>query len=220
MESFINSLPKPVVAIGAIFFGILLIFLLSPPHSVCDTQEATMRETQAGNIFGTVEKKKKIPPVVVRTKEACQLGNSPGSCYEYFMVLKKVVDDLSKASSECTAQLFSINEVKSALNDGIELMVRLAWGVKPPEPGFDRFGWMQEAELAIFCRLKGIYIRAEGEDAWGALRNRIATKLPGEEIPPSSDPSQVTAEARKASELLSEQDIWNRSLFSVRCDAF
>lgn len=106
------------------------------------------------------------------------------------------------------------------MNDGIELMVRLAWGVKPPEPGFDRFGWMQEAELAIFCRLKGIYLRAEGEEAWVALRNRIATKLPGEEVSPSSDPSQVTVEARKASELLSEQEIWNRSLFSVRCDSF
>lgn len=222
MENFINSLPKPVLAVSAIFLGIVLFMLYSPPHSVCDTQAATLRETQAGNLFATQEGKAKntIPPALVRAKEACQLGNSAGSCYEYFMVLKKVADDVAKGSSECTAQLFEINEVKSALNDGVEMMVRLAWGVKPPEPGLERFGWLQEAEVAIFCRLKGVYIRAKGEDAWVALRQQVAAKLPGEDLVPSSDPAQFMMESKKATETLSEQEIWSRSLFSVRCDSF
>ncbi|WP_374078244.1 hypothetical protein [Bdellovibrio bacteriovorus] len=194
--------------------------LISPPHTVCDTQATTFKELQAGNIFPTVVKKNKLPPTLVRAKEACQLGNSAGSCYEYFMVLKKVADDVGKASSECTTQLFNITEVKSAMNDGIELMVRLAWGIKPPEPGLERFGWMQESEIAIFCRLKSIYLRANGEEAWAALRQKVAAKLPGEEVPVSSDPAQVTVEPKKATELLAEQDIWNRSLFSVRCETF
>lgn len=179
-----------------------------------------MRELQAGNLFATTVKKNKIPPAIVRAKEACQLGNSAGSCYEYFLALKKVADDVAKASSECTAQLFNVSEVKSALNDGIEMMARLAWGVKPPEPGLERFGWMQESEIAIFCRLKSIYIRANGEESWAALRRKIFAKLPGEELPLSSDPTQAMAEPKKATAVMPEQEIWNRSLFSVRCEAF
>lgn len=221
MENFINSLPKPVLALLAIAVFIVLLFVFSPPHSVCDTQEATLRETQAGNLFPTLVKKNKIPPAIARAKESCQLGNSAGSCYEYFVVLKKVADDISKASSECTAQLFEVNEVKEALNDGVELMVRLAWGVKPPEPGIDKFGWMQEAEIAIFCRLKNVYLRAQGEEAWSSLRKRVAEKLPGEELTPAVDPGQATtAEPKKATAFMSEQEIWNRSLFSVRCESF
>lgn len=220
MENFINSLPKPVLAFLAILIGIGVFMLVSPPHTVCDSQQTTFQELQKGNIFPTEIKKNKIPPTIVRAKEACQLGNSAGSCYEYFMVLKNVADGIGKASSECTTQLFNVTEVRSAMNDGIELMARLAWGIKPPEPGIERFGWMQEADIAIFCRLKNIYIRANGEEAWVNLRKKIYEKLPGEEVPPPTDPTQVAVEPRKATLMLNEQEIFNRSLFSVRCEAF
>lgn len=220
MENFINSLPKPLLAAIVIIVGIVAFMLITPPHTVCDTQEAAMRERQIGNIFPSKVKKNVIPPRISRSKEACQLGNSAGSCYEYFMDVKKVADDVAKASTECTQQLYEVAEVSKALNDGIELMVRLAWGLKPPEPTLDRFGWLQESEIAAFCRLKNVYLRARGEEAWVALRHKIATKLPGEEVPAPTDPSQVGLEPRKASELLPEQEIWNRSLFSVRCEAF
>lgn len=220
MENFINSLPKSVLAILAIVIGIIVFMLLSPPHTICDTQEAALRDSQTGNIFSTVVKKNKIPPALARSKEACQLGNSAGACYEYFLALKKVADDVGKASSECTNQLYNINEVKTALGDGIELMARLAWGVKPPDQGLEKFGWLQEAEISTFCRLKSIFIRANGEESWTALRKMISTKLPGEEVPLSYDPNMAAAEPKKATAVLSEEDIWNRSLFSVRCELF
>jgi hypothetical protein len=135
-------------------------------------------------------------------------------------ILKNIAGTIAKSSSECVGQLYDIKEVAAAMNDGIELMVRLAWGVKPPEPGIERFGWMQDAEIATFCRLKNIYTRAHGEEAWTALRQKVAAKLPGEEIPPSGDPTQASVEPKKATAVLSEMDIWNRSLFSVRCDVY
>ena len=205
-----------LVLLGVVGF----FFIFSPPHTVCDTEEAAFREKLIGQIFPTIVKKNRIPPVLVRTKETCQLGNSPGSCYEYFMVLKKVMDGVGKATTGCSSQLFNINEVKATLNDGVEMMVRLAWGIKPPEPNLDRFGWLQESELAIFCRMKNVYIRAAGEEGWDQLRQKIFTKLPGEEIPIPTDPSQVMAEPKKATSLLSEPDIFRRSLFSVKCDAY
>lgn len=220
MENFINSLPKPVLAVLAILIGIVFFMVSNPPHTICDTQADSLRESQAGNIFPTLYKKNKIPPVLIQSKEACQAGNSAGSCYEYFAVLKKLAADISKSSSECAAQLFEINEVKLALNDGIELMVRLAWGAKAPEQGLERFGWLQESEIAIFCRLKNVFIRANGEEAWTALRRKISAKLPAEEIPFSSDPNQSMVEPKKATAVFSEEEIWSRSLFSVRCESY
>ncbi|ASD64581.1 hypothetical protein [Bdellovibrio bacteriovorus] len=220
MENFLNSLPKPVLAILVLVVAIIAFMIMSPPHSVCDTQAEAFKELQKGNIFPTDYKKSKIPPTIVRAKEACQLGNSAGSCYEYFTILREVAEGVGKSSAECTSQLYGINEVRSNLNDGIELMARLAWGTKPPEMGLERFGWMQDAEIAIFCRLKNIYTRANGEEAWTNFRKKVYEKFPGEELPPSADPALVAVEPRKATQVLSEQDIWNRSLFSVRCEVY
>jgi hypothetical protein len=220
MENFIKSLPKPVLALLVIIVGIIVFVMISPPHTVCDTQAETLQELQKGNIFSTKEKKNVIPPSIVRSKEACQLGNSAGSCYEYFLSLRKVADDITKSSAECAAQLYQIAEVRSALSDGIELMVRLAWGTKPPEPTLERFGWMQESEISTFCRLRTVYIRANGEEAWVELRRKIAMKLPGEEVPVALDPEQIAVEPKKATTMMSEQDIWNRSLFSARCEVY
>ncbi|UYL09864.1 hypothetical protein B9G69_004650 [Bdellovibrio sp. SKB1291214] len=221
LDKFLNDLPKPVLVIGALVIGVVVIMLLNPPHTVCDTEEAAMREYLKGQLFSTQVKKNTIPPSIVREKEACQLGNSAGSCYEYFSTLKNIADAVNKSSSQCASQMFGVKEVTSTLNDGIELMVRLAWGVKPPEPGtYDRFGWLSEAEIATFCRLKSTFIRANGEEAWTALRQRVAAKLPGEEVPLTPEGTVSTVEARKATTVLTEVDIWNRSLFSVRCDVF
>lgn len=221
MDKFINSLPKPVLAIGAIAIGIVVFMLISPPHTVCDTQAETLKESLKGVLFPNVVNKKKIPATLARTKEACQLGNSPGSCYEYFSDLKRIADEVAKASTQCTQQLYNLPEVAAAMNDGIELMVRLAWGTQPPDVGFARFGWMQEAEIATFCRLKSLYLRAHGETAWTAVRGKIFAKLPGE--PPkmgADDPSLMMAEPKRAVAIMSEKDIWDRSLFSVRCESF
>lgn len=220
MENFINSLPKPVLAVLAIAVGIVVFFLIQPPHTICDTQLETFQEQQKGNIFPLKEKKAVIPPSIQRSKEACQLGNSAGSCYEYFQSLRQVAEAINKSSAECAAQLFNVAEARAAITDGVELMVRLAWGLKPPEPTLERFGWMQESELSTFCRLRSVFLRANGEEAWIELRRKISTKLPGEEVPLALEPGQNTTQARPASALMTEENIWNRSLFSVRCDVF
>lgn len=224
MDKFIESLPKPVLVFLVLVVGIVVFMLIDPPHSICDTQATTFREMQTGNLFDRVEtvkrQKRTLPATLGRAKQACQAGNSSGSCYEYFTSLREVARGIGNVSPQCMGAVFSINEVTVAINDGVEIMTRLAWGAKPPEVGFDRFGWMQEADMAIFCRLKNVYIRSKGEEAWTALRKAISKKLPGEEIIATGDAAMFAAEPRKASDIMSEQDIWDRSLFSVRCDNF
>jgi hypothetical protein len=48
----------------------------------------------------------------------------------------------------------------------------------------------------------------------------VSAKLPGEEVPKTAEGTVATVTPRKASEVLTEVDIWNRSLFSVRCEVF
>jgi hypothetical protein len=220
MENFINSLPKPVLAFLAIVIAIVVFWLANPPHTVCDTQVEVLQESLKGTLFSSEMKKNKIPATLSKAKEVCQLGNSAGSCYEYFSSLKKIAAEVSKASSECTGTLYEVPEVAASLNDGIEVMARIAWGNQPPEPGYARFGWLQEGDLAVFCRLRGVYVRALGEEAWTAFRQKIFTKLPGEAPPAGSDPTQLAVEQKPATAVMSEQDVWNLSIFSVRCENF
>ena len=221
MENFISSLPKPLLAFFAIVIGIALVLLMNPLHTVCDSQEEIVRDLQIGVLFPKEIKKSKIPPSLVRVKEACQVGNSPGSCSEYFSLLKKISKDVLSSSTECVAQLYGIKEISAALNDGIELMVRLAWGNKPPEMGPDKLGWLHEAEVATFCQLKNIYLQVYGDEAWNEFRLKIFNKLPGEELLSTSESAvEENKDPRKALSLMSEQEVFGRSLFSVSCETY
>ncbi len=221
MENFISSLPKPLLAFIAILIGIALVFLMNPLHTVCDSQEEIVRDLQIGVLFPKEIKKSKMPPSLVRVKEACQVGNSPGSCSEYFSLLKKISKDVLSSSTECVAQLYGIKEISAAMNDGLELMVRLAWGNKPPEIGPEKLGWLHEAEVTTFCQLKNIYIQVNGEDVWNDFRSKIFKKLPGEELLGMSESStEVGKDPRKALSLMSEQEVYGRSLFSVPCESY
>lgn len=220
MEKFFQSLPKPVLAILVIAGVIVFLLLTDPPHTVCDTQAETFKENLSGQLFTKVVKKAKMPPMIGRAKEACQLGNSAGSCYEYFSILKKITSEISLTPSSCTKQLFEMPEVKNALTDGMELMVRMAWGSAPPEDNFNRLGWMTEADLAVYCKLRNVYLRANGEEAWVAFRRRIYPKLPGELMVGLSDPTLTPLPMKKATEVFSEEEIWAKSLFSSRCDGY
>jgi hypothetical protein len=101
-------------------------------------------------------------------------------------------------------------------------MARIAWGGFPPEAGsMQRYAWLQESEISTFCRIKAVYIKGVGEEGFEELRKIIFTKLPGETPPLEATPGEgVEPETKLANETLSEQDIFNRSLFSVRCESF
>lgn len=224
MENFFNSLPKPLLVLIVLAGAVVFFILASPMHTVCDTQLEVLKEAQKGNIFPTVVKvqgtNQKIPAGIIKAKEACQIGNSAGSCYLYFSSLRSVAVDIGKASSECAPMMFATEEVKLALTDGVEVMARIAWGTQPPEEGFARFNWLQESEVAVFCRLKNIYVRAVGAEGWEGLRRKIYKKLPGEPPAPQADPGQAAVEPKSAAVMMGEQDIWNRSIFSVRCESY
>lgn len=254
LERQLQELPKPLLAGIVIFVAILAFLVLEPPHSICDAQKETFRGNQEGILFPTKVAKRTYQGSIQDAMVACQQGNSSGSCYDYFNILRKAALALKNGASECEADVLTLNISKYArvetydqvpdatapggkrdvlvsvdfkdkplrevFADGIEVMTLKAWGEQPPEPGPDRFGWLQAGEMNVFCHLRDIIRRAGGETYWGELRRRVLAKLPGNkpEIPPGVDPLDVKAPA--AVEVMGEQAVWELSLLAASCDGF
>jgi hypothetical protein len=221
MENFFNSLPKPILAILVIAVAIIFFMLNDPPNTVCDVQAGNLKESLRGKLFPAIVNKNRIPPMIGPAQEACQLGNSAGSCFEYFSILRKTANDIKNYSSDCRSELVSIPEVRKALRDGVTLMVKMSWGSRPPEPGMARLGWLSDSELGLFCMIKDIYVQSFGEEAWSEFRLSIFKELPGD-VPHGKSPgsSDLVSEPLRAMETMAEKDIWARSIFSVRCENY
>ena len=73
---------------------------------------------------------------------------------------------------------------------------------------------MQESELAVFCYIKGVYEKALGEEAWSQLRLQVNKKFPAE----APATAGLDVEGPKAIEKMTDNEIWTKSIFSVRCE--
>jgi hypothetical protein len=219
MENFFNSLPKPVLAILVIIAALIFFMLNDPPHTVCDVQVENLKGALKGQLFPATVNKNRIPPLIVRAQEACQQGNSSGSCFEYFSILRKAARDIKNYSSDCRSELIGVSEVRKALRDGVSLMAKMSWGSHPPEPGMARFGWLSDSELGLFCMIKDIYSQSLGEEAWNEFRLSIFKELPGD-FPLKPGNGNIGNEPPKVIASMTEKDIWARSIFSVRCENY
>lgn len=220
MEKFLTTLPKPVLIVGILFFAIILIFVLKPPHNLCDTSVETFRESLTGLVYPRKDKVRSIPPKILRAQEQCEQGVTTGACFDYFSILKTVTKQIAKTPKECTPNLYEISEIKKLLNVGLEKMVLMAWGEQPPEPGIARFGWFQESEIALFCRLRDTLTKALDEEEFATFRKKIFSKLPGSLPIQGKDPSVPAEPGVLANTKFTEEEIWARSLFSVRCENY
>jgi hypothetical protein len=221
VEQFIQTMPRSVLVIGAIVLGVALIMLFSPPHTICDTQTDQVKESLIGITKPFKVNKQTMPPKIKLALENCFHGSTPGACYDYFQILRTLARFVMSGTSECRPEVYSIKDVREALQEGVTNMALLAWGDKPPAPGaFGRFGPLQDSELALFCYLKNAIIAGSNEEAFHSIRKKVFEKFPGEEVELPTDPKDILKEARPATKLMSELDIWNRSVFSVRCENY
>ena len=216
----LNQLPRPLLIFLVLAAGIAGIFLFQAPHSVCSSQLEILKQSQSGKLFPRVTKNAQRSPLYARLVENCKTGNSPGACYELFSLLRKLNQDLLGSPSECLIPFGEVPEIQKALKEGVQLMIQLAWGEKPPEAGLAKFNWMETSDLVLYCRLKDMNLKIYGEQTWQALRVATYKKLPGEAQIFQDGMCTNCERIKNASQVLSEEEIWVRSLFSLRCEQF
>lgn len=112
LEDQLQQLPKPVLALLVIAIVIVLLFLFSPPHTLCDSQKENIQNAMAGVLFPVKVGKETMPGRIHKAMEVCLFGNSGGACYEYFEILKRAAQAIKAAPQECTGELLGANIAK------------------------------------------------------------------------------------------------------------
>lgn len=216
----LEQIPRPLLVVGVLLIGIGLFFVIQEPQSVCNAQVEVFKESQAGAIFPRKLKNAERQPVFARTLENCKRYNSSGACFELFSLMRKLVRDLNAAPQECLAPFGEIAEVKTALYQGQQLIAQIAWGDRPPDVGVSKFSWLEAPDLSLYCQLKRTFLKTYGEEAWEKFRMDTQKTLPGE-APVLEEGNCLNCETmKKASEVLSPEEIWSKSIFSLRCDQY
>ena len=199
MGNWLNRFSKNMLAFLAIAAGMVFIIATQPPHSICDTQIETIKEAQKKFLYKDPPKSKVVKTTLYETlRDRCKNSNNPGGCYELFQKIKALLDDLTTLPMECASAAGSVPEVQRALMETIELMVRMAWGNKAPGAYEAKFGWLDKADVSLFCGLRSRIGYVFGDSTYDRLRERLMLDLPG-----SKD--------------MTRQQVWEMSLFSENC---
>jgi hypothetical protein len=217
----LDRIPRPLLVFAVLLIGVGMLFVIQKPASVCDAQLVLFKEAQAGLLYPRVLKgNSQRPAIFNRLLDTCKIGNGPGACYELFNSLRKLLRDLNGSPQECMVPFGEVPEIQSALKKGTELLVMLAWGSQPPEAGLAKFGWLETLDLSLYCQLKTVHLQIYGNEAWEEFRKATVAKLPGEAEVIKDGVCENCESIKKAPAVLSTEEIWTRSLFSLRCDQF
>ena len=179
MPNWLANYSKNTIAFLVLSAGLLILIVAQPPHTLCDSQIDQIKISQKHFLYADPKSKlvKTTPYQFLRDR--CKNTNDPGGCYELFQNMKKLLEDLNTFTTDCASVPGTIPEVKAALWETTELMVRLAWGEKPPSSFNAKLGWLDTADMSLFCRLKARVQTVFGEPAWDKLREKLITDLPG-----------------------------------------
>ena len=202
MIEWFKSLPKTIFVMIVIGAGILFIVISDPPRTVCDSQiEAFKKTTDSLLGLNKIKNPNRKETRLQRLIETCKSTNSPGGCYELFASIKQTTKDIRTVSPECYGKLSSDAGVKEVIWQSLELMVKIAWGTKPPEAVSLKSGWLDPSDLNLFCELKKAAIDLYSLERWNAFMEPYFQSLPG-----------ATA--------LGRAETWQRMLFSTNCGAY
>jgi len=198
MDKLLATVPKNMLAFLAIVGFILLIALVQPPASVCDSQLEIIQHSQRHFLFPDPKSKLVKTTKFEKLRDQCKITNSPGGCYELFQKMKTFLHDLGTMGGECASAVGDVSEYKRAMIETADLMVRLAWGDAPPSAYHAKFGWLDTADISLYCTLKARLISTYGDEFWNGFREKMMKDLPG-------------------AQTLPRNQIWDMSIFSENC---
>jgi hypothetical protein len=219
----LKSIPKSVLVSVVLLLGVGALFVFSRPHTLCDTQIDSVKDSQKGQLFpGSNEKK---PPAYEKALANCKLGEgSPGACFEYFKILIRLTEDLEPLSPTCGETLAEVKPIRKALAEGISMMVELAWGEAPPEKGEKVTGWLEGPDLALYCKMKSDWLKYFGGESFEHLKDSIYDHLPARKYETDAQGVRTCTNCDnlpKAVELLGgKEEVFGRSLFALSCQHY
>ena len=178
MLEALYKLPRFLLVSLLIGGGLVFILLNDPPHTLCDTQVEHFKKTQKGILYENPKDFHEEKSILKRKQEICQKEGSQGSCYDYFVYLKRLLRDFRILSEECAPLLYNSSKVKQALSSALSLMTALAWNNKLVVGKAKKYNWLTRSDLFLFCQLKTTYISQYGRAKYTLLEEEIFGLLP------------------------------------------
>lgn len=229
LDDAIAKMPRALLVILVLVGALAFIVSQNPLSDGCEVEINNFGLQTRGILKGVRDSKKRIQYSILNyALEQCKQGNSQGSCEDYFKALKRVADANRVVSPKCYEKLKEeYKELVPALAMGIKVMALVAWGDKPPEGIGQRLGTLTEGDIYGFCRAKNGLVQLTSVEDYKGLRTAVYREFP------DRWPEKLTVEqkaelprpralqsATNPAGSLKESEIYERSLFSLRCDLY
>lgn len=231
LDDAIAKIPRPLLVFIVLAGALAFIVSQNPLSDGCEVEVSNFDREVRGILSGykTNTKNKTIQYAIIGyAREQCKTGNSQGSCEDYFKAIKRVADATRVISPKCYTKLKESNkDLVSALATGLRILALVAWGEKPPEGIGQRLGTLTEGDVYAFCRAKNGLVALTNLDEYKSLRASVYREFPDRW--PDSIPVEKRAEVARPrayqsptnpTGTLKEDEIFERSLFSLRCDLY
>jgi hypothetical protein len=229
LDDIVQKIPRPILVIGVLVTALGLIISQNPLQDGCDVQLTNFSRVVRGILTGYKTQKKLTQFAQIENfKSLCREGNSQGACENYYLALKKMTDGLKMIDDKCIPKLVENYEnMNVVISNAIQIMALNAWGEKPPASVSERMGWLAESQIFTFCRLKAQFVRLSSEEDYKKLRAKTYAEFP--DAWPESVSLSQRAELPRPTALRSatntkgslvEEEVFKRSLFSLRCDLY
>lgn len=235
LDEVISKIPKPLLVGGVFIIALALIIYSNPLKDGCDVQILNFTDNVKGYLINTKTKSKKLKIAEVEaSKDFCKAGNSPGACENYFAALDRIAKAFVTFDDKCIPQLSEDETFKSLqpqIKDGLKILALYAWGEKPPDGVASRTMIIAKNEIYTFCRLKKVLLDILGEDDFKSFRLSVYKEFPDNWSDEQKNQATITSaeEIQRPTALkstgnpggtLTEEEIFQRSLFSLRCDQY
>lgn len=203
MDQFLARIPKTTLALLAIVIGFVVIVLSDPPKTACGSQLELFQREQADFLYaGTTGSTSSLKRALAKQLfDECKSGNSPGGCFEFFVRLKKLNQDLDSVPRQCAETMAGDDTLKAWVLNSMKLMSQISWGDRGPASIARRNAWFDSSDLSLFCGLKKNASQMYGADKVDDWREGVLASLP---------------EAEK----LDREQLFQKSLFATPCEMY
>lgn len=207
-KAYLPFLILAVVAIGMFFYD--------PPHSICEDQLKSYRQSMIGKLYGRRVDKNSIPAKISEAVPRCQQGKSLGSCLDFFDIMNEGLTKLNQFEPECIPGLMEEKQIFDNSKKFFLIVNALAWGEKVPND--NRENWLSQANIFVYCKNKNFLKSVMEPEDFEVLVNRSIQSFPFEKLPFDFTEDSEEFINNKAINKLSTEEIIAKSLMSIRCE--